>query len=147
VRALPAVPASPPASSPAVRAAMQGNRAADTKPELAIRRELHRRGRRFRKHYRLEAGERRCVVDIVFTRARLAVFIDGCRWHCCPEHAREPLTNADYWTAKFARNVARDQANNDALAAGGWHVLRIWEHEDPAEAADRVEAELARLQA
>jgi DNA mismatch endonuclease (patch repair protein) len=140
---LPRVPPAPAASSPAVRAVMQGVRGKDTKPELALRRELHRRGLRYRIHQRIEAGDRRCNVDIAFRPARLVVFVDGCRWHKCPIHHREPRTNADYWNAKLARNVARDRANDAALAAAGWHVVRVWEHEDPAEAADRVQAALA----
>ena len=122
---------------------MRGKTSADTKPELALRRELHRRGLRFRKQYRIDDMPRRCTVDVVFTRARLAVFVDGCRWHKCPEHFREPRANAEYWNAKFARNVARDKANDLALLSAGWHVLRVWEHESPVHAADRVEAALA----
>lgn len=123
---------------------MQGNRSEDTKPELRLRRELHRRGLRFRKHYRIDEVPRRCTVDVAFTRARLVVFVDGCRWHKCPDHFREPKTNAEYWNAKFARNVARDKDNDAALRSAGWAVLRVWEHEDPVAAADRVIAALGR---
>jgi DNA mismatch endonuclease (patch repair protein) len=123
---------------------MQGNRSADTRPEMLLRRELHRRGLRFRKQYRVEEVPRRCTVDIAFPRARIAVFVDGCRWHRCPEHSREPRTNAEYWNAKFARNVARDQDNDRALASAGWHVVRVWEHESPVDGADRVELALAQ---
>jgi len=118
---------------------MQGVRSNDTKPELALRRELHRRGRRYRVHATVEAGGRRCKPDIVFPGEQLAVFVDGCRWHCCPEHFRAPRVNAEYWNAKFARNVARDRLTDEALALAGWRVVRVWEHEDPRAAADRVE--------
>lgn len=139
---LPRVPTPPPASSPAARAVMRGVRGKDTRPELALRRELHRRGLRYRIHQRIEAGDRRCSVDIAFRPSKLVVFVDGCRWHKCPIHHREPRTNAEYWNAKLARNVARDRLNDAALAAAGWHVVRVWEHEDAAQAADRVEAAL-----
>jgi DNA mismatch endonuclease (patch repair protein) len=82
--------------------------------------------------------------DIVFTRARVAVFVDGCFWHRCPEHGLAPRSNADYWQTKFAKNVARDLRNNETLAGAGWRVVRVWEHEDPMAAADRVEQLLAR---
>jgi DNA mismatch endonuclease (patch repair protein) len=76
--------------------------------------------------------------DVVFTRARVAVFVDGCFWHCCPVHGTKPRKNVDYWKPKLARNVARDTAVNEALEAAGWKVVRGWEHEAPAEMADRV---------
>ena len=135
------LPTPPGPSTPGVRAVMQGNRATDTRPELAIRSELHRRGNRFRKTVAPVKGLR-CRADIVFARARVAVFIDGCFWHRCPEHGTSPRTNGDYWQIKLDRNVARDLRNNDALAASGWAVVRVWEHEDVADAADRIEAVL-----
>jgi DNA mismatch endonuclease (patch repair protein) len=69
----------------------------------------------------------------------VAVFVDGCFWHRCPLHATNPTANADYWRAKFQRNVTRDRTNTASLVAAGWTVVRIWEHEDPQEAADLVE--------
>ena len=78
--------------------------------------------------------------DIVFTRRRVAVFIDGCFWHGCPEHA--PRVNTHYWGPKLARNVERDQRVTATLRAAGWTVLRLWEHTPPQEAAARVEAAL-----
>jgi DNA mismatch endonuclease (patch repair protein) len=77
--------------------------------------------------------------DVVFTRARVAVFCDGCFWHGCPEHGTSPRTNADYWGPKLAGNGQRDQRNDVALRASGWEVIRVWEHEDADEAARRVE--------
>jgi DNA mismatch endonuclease (patch repair protein) len=123
---------------------MRGNRKTDTRPEIALRAELHRRGRRFRKNARPE-DDIRCRVDIVFRGARLAVFLDGCFWHGCPVHGNRPRTNASYWHPKIARNIERDRENDELLASRGWAVLRVWEHESPVEAANRVEAELMRL--
>jgi DNA mismatch endonuclease (patch repair protein) len=116
---------------------MQGNRSNDTSPEVALRRQLHRRGLRYRVHLRPES-DFRCVADVVFRKARVVVFIDGCYWHGCQVHGRTPRTNSHYWAAKIARNVARDRRNNKELAARGWLVMRIWEHEDPDAAAERI---------
>ena len=78
--------------------------------------------------------------DIVFTRVRVAVFVDGCFWHRCPEHGSSPKTNSGWWRQKLDTNVERDRATDTALAEAGWTVIRIWEHEDTCTAADRVEA-------
>ena len=110
-----------------------------TAPEMAIRRELHRRGLRYRVNMPLpQIGRTR--PDIVFTRARVAVFIDGCFWHRCPEHGTAPKTNPGWWRQKLDTNVERDRRTDTALAEAGWTVIRIWEHEDAIPAADRVEA-------
>ncbi len=114
---------------------------ADSAPEVALRRELHRRGLRFRKNLRGLAGR----PDIVFTRARLVVFCDGCFWHRCPLHATAPKNNGGWWQHKLQANVDRDQRQTDALLADGWTVLRIWEHDAAPVAADRVEAAYRRL--
>jgi DNA mismatch endonuclease (patch repair protein) len=124
---------------------MKGNRRADTKPELALRKELHRRGLRFRKDAPLRQAERLRRVDIVFPGARLAVFVDGCFWHGCPEHGNKPRANTPYWSAKLARNVARDAQVDAELESAGWAVIRVWEHEGVQEAAERVEIEYQRL--
>jgi DNA mismatch endonuclease, patch repair protein len=123
---------------------MQGNRGRDTKPETALRSSLHARGLRFRKNTRPDRAVK-CRADIVFARARLAVFVDGCFWHRCPQHGVSPRTNDQYWSAKLDRNVARDRANDQALGKAGWHVLRVWEHEDAAKAADQIEAKYRSL--
>lgn len=120
---------------------MRANRRRDTSPELALRRELHRRGMRYRVDYPPVPGLR-CRADVVFTRARLAIFVDGCFWHCCPIHATRPAANADWWLAKLEANVARDRRNDRELSAAGWSVLRCWEHETAAEVADRIFAAL-----
>jgi DNA mismatch endonuclease (patch repair protein) len=114
---------------------MRANRRTNTKPELALRRALHRRGYRYRKDFRLDLeGGKRVRPDIAFTARRVAVFVDGCFWHSCPEHGSRPAVNVWYWDPKLRRNAERDLAANAALAAAGWAVVRIWEHE-PIEAA------------
>lgn len=115
---------------------MQGNQRG-TRPEVAVRSALHRRGLRFRKNVRPERGLR-CEADIVFRRERVAVFVDGCFWHGCPRHGRVPRTNGDYWSAKLARNAARDDRNGRALKSAGWAVIRVWEHDAVDDVADRV---------
>lgn len=119
---------------------MRGNRGSDTRPEVALRSELHRRGLRFRKGVVPPGSGARCRADVVFISARVAVFVDGCFWHRCPDHGTRPRTNVGYWRAKLDRNVERDRANDAALAAARWRVVRVWEHEDPAEAAARIAA-------
>ena len=119
----------PPASSDAVRRSMLGNRRVDTKPEVQLRSLLHRAGLRFRKDRLIRLGARRVRPDVVFGRQRVAVFMDGCFWHRCPEHGTMPSTNHAYWLAKFQTNIARDERNNAALMDEGWRVIRIWEHE------------------
>lgn len=129
-------------TSPDVSARMRRNPRRDTAPEIALRSELHRRGLRFRKDLPLRVPERVVRPDVAFTRAHLAVFVDGCFWHACPVHGNQPRANTDYWRPKLARNVARDRAVDGALEAAGWRVLRAWEHEPPARVADRVQAAL-----
>lgn len=129
------------ASSLGRRRNMQANRRRDTVPELAVRRLLHARGYRYRVDFALLPGLRRSA-DIVFTRSRVSIFIDGCFWHGCPNHGRSSFAhNVDYWPAKIAGNMARDADTNSRLTAAGWTVLRFWEHE-PAESvvAQIVEA-------
>ena len=113
----------------------------DTQPELALRSELHRRGFRFRVD-RAPVPGLRSRADIVFGPARVAVYVDGCFWHSCPEHGTRPKANADWWERKLARNRERDRETDRALREHGWEVVRIWEHEKVLEAADRVEAAL-----
>ena len=123
-----------------VSARMRRNPRRDTMPEIALRRALHARGMRFRKDLPIRTPQRLVRPDIVFTRARVAVFVDGCFWHCCPEHGNTPRANTGYWQPKLARNVARDRAVDAALAAAGWLVVRAWEHEQPEAVAVSVEA-------
>ena len=135
----------PKPTSPEVSLRMRRNPRRDTRPEIALRSELHRRGLRFRKDLPLRVTGRVVRPDVVFTRPRLAVFVDGCFWHACPLHGNEPRANTDYWQPKLARNVARDRAVDDALQASGWRVLRAWEHESVQAVADRVAETLVLL--
>jgi DNA mismatch endonuclease (patch repair protein) len=123
---------------------MKGNRKVGSKPETQLRSVLHRLGYRFRKNFAINADELRVKPDVVFTKKRLAVFVDGCFWHRCPIHGTEPRVNQGYWGPKLARNVARDQRVNAALTSDGWTVIRIWEHEAVDEAAERIEALLVQ---
>ncbi|HZO06217.1 MAG TPA: very short patch repair endonuclease [Solirubrobacterales bacterium] len=125
---------------------MKGNRKRDTRPELALRSALHRLGLRYRVDTR-PLRELRCKADVVFRRQRVAVFVDGCFWHSCPEHGTSPKTNSSYWSAKIARNVERDRRNDAELNAAGWTVIRVWEHEDPAARAREIAAMLAATDA
>jgi DNA mismatch endonuclease (patch repair protein) len=108
---------------------MRAIKRTDTKPELALRSALHRAGYRFRKDHRLDldAGAR-VRPDIAFTARRVAVFVEGCFWHACPEHGRNPAVNEWYWAPKLRRTIERDRAADAALTAAGWRVVRIWEH-------------------
>lgn len=128
----------PRATSVDVRASMQGNRSRDTKPELALRSRLHALGLRYRVSARPMPDVRR-TADIVFTRARVAVFVDGCYWHGCPDHHRPAVQNSDFWTQKIEGNRQRDSDINQLLTLAGWEVVRVWEHEDPGDAAQRIE--------
>ena len=132
------------ASSEHARLTMRANRSRDTKPEMLVRRELHRRGRRFRVAYRPLPEDRRRTVDIAFTKLKIAVHIDGCFWHGCEEHFIAPKTNPEYWQQKIAGNRARDLDTDRRLEAQGWTVLRFWEHQDPAEVVATIEEELCR---
>lgn len=123
---------------------MQSNRRRDTRPELRLRRLLHAAGYRYRIDFAPLTDYRRLRADIVFTKQRVAVFVDGCFWHGCPQHATIPVANRDYWAPKLQRNRERDAETTARLQSLGWHVIRIWEHEDPAEAAAKVEAEVDR---
>ncbi len=109
----------------------------DTFAELRLRRCLHAMGLRYRVDQAVLKRPRR-TADLVFTRARVAVFVDGCFWHGCPEHASWPKSNADFWRDKIETNRRRDKDTDDRLEAEGWAVVRIWEHEDPHEAANRI---------
>jgi DNA mismatch endonuclease, patch repair protein len=118
---------------------MQGNRKRDTRPELAIRRAAHQLGLRYRVSAR-PLPHLNATADLVFPRARVAVFVDGCYWHGCPEHYTPSRTNPSYWGPKIARNQERDSRVTAELSSEGWTVLRFWEH-DPADvAANRIAA-------
>ncbi|WP_103561610.1 very short patch repair endonuclease [Actinomadura rubteroloni] len=127
---------------------MRANRRSDTKPEIALRRALHAQGYRYRKDFRLDLAEGvRVRPDIVFTARKVAIFVDGCFWHVCPEHGRQPTSNEWYWTPKLRRNVERDRAADEALQAAGWRVVRLWEHVPLSDAVETVADVLVRAAA
>jgi DNA mismatch endonuclease (patch repair protein) len=135
------------ASTPAVRDRMQRQRTRDTAPELAVRRLLHSAGLR----YRIDVAplpELRRRADIVFVRARVAVFVDGCFWHGCPLHgSRTTTANTEYWREKVLRNRSRDAETDSQLAAAGWVSFRAWEHQDPVAVASEVAEIVCRRRA
>jgi DNA mismatch endonuclease (patch repair protein) len=114
----------------------QGRR--DTKPEMDLRRALWRKGLRYRVDGSPLKGMRRRA-DVVFGPAKVAVYVDGCFWHSCPEHATIPKNNRDWWIDKLEANVRRDRDTDRQLEKAGWLVIRVWEHDDASEAARRVE--------
>jgi len=124
-------------SSVVVRDRFRRQKTRDTAPELALRREVHAQGLRYRVDVAPLPGLRRSA-DLVFPRARIAVFVDGCFWHSCPRHATAPKANAQWWQHKLERTVQRDRETDRALTSAGWAVVRVWEHEAPDQAAQRV---------
>lgn len=119
----------PEATSPAASRVMRGNRSRDTGPEHALRSLLFRQGLRYRIHLPIDTELRRVRPDVVFPRQRIAVFVDGCFWHGCPDHGTTPRANGSYWHAKLARNRDRDAMTTAALRRAGWTVVRVWEHD------------------
>lgn len=128
----------PEASSPLIRERMRTTKRRDTKPERVLRSELHRRGLRFLVDRTVDGTRRRA--DIVFRGPRIAVYVDGCYWHNCPTHGTTPKSNRKWWEEKFEVNRLRDADNDARLTQAGWRVLRFWEHDDPAAAAEKVAA-------
>ncbi len=120
-----------------IRRRMERQARRDTAPELAVRRALHAMGLRYRVDLSPLPGLR-SRADIVFTRQRVAAFVDGCFWHGCPDHGTLPKHNAAWWAEKIEANRRRDRRVDDTLRAAGWVVVRIWEHEDPVAAAERI---------
>ncbi len=127
-------PAASWAATSAVRSSMQGNRSKDTTPERRLRSILHKLGLRYRINTRPLTGVRR-TADIVFSSVKIAVFVDGCYWHGCPQHYRPSRANQEFWQTKIAGNKARDLETSKLLSDAGWTSIRVWEHEDPALAA------------
>lgn len=128
----------PAATDDATRLRMERQARRDTGPERALRSELHRRGLRYR--VQVSLVDRRRKHDIVFTRAKVVVEVRGCFWHGCPDHGTLPKANRDWWAEKIEANRRRDEDTDERLAAAGWTVIVVWEHDDPVAAADRVEA-------
>lgn len=125
-------------SSDEARRRMEATGRRDTAAEMALRSVLHRRGLRFRVDQAPIRGVRRRA-DIVFRKARVAVYVDGCFWHCCPVHGTWPKANAEWWREKLETNRRRDADTDRKLRDVGWIPVRVWEHEDPRQAADRIE--------
>ncbi|MEU2855110.1 very short patch repair endonuclease [Streptomyces syringium] len=118
---------------------MTANKGKDTKPELTLRTALHRRGLRYRVGIR-PLPELRRTADIVFPKAKVAVFVDGCFWHGCPDHYRPAKNSGEMWNQKIKDNRDRDTSTTLALKDQGWAVLRFWEHDDLELAAEKVRA-------
>ncbi|WP_235624328.1 very short patch repair endonuclease [Mycolicibacterium goodii] len=123
---------------------MSAIRRRDTKPEIQLRSMLHRKGFRFRKDHAIRVDGHLVRPDIAFTRQRVAIFIDGCFWHSCPQHGRKPSVNQDYWTPKLQGNTKRDIEQTKALEFAGWTVLRFWEHEDLVAVINSISDALAK---
>lgn len=128
----------PAASSEARRRVLCRTGRRDTKPEIALRRELHRRGLRFLVDATPDGTSRRRRADIVLRGARIAVLVHGCFWHGCPEHYHAPKANAAWWQRKLESVLLRDADTLDRLADAGWLPFVVWEHEDMAEVADTL---------
>ena len=113
----------------------------DTACEMRLRKELFGLGLRYRVDFAPIAGMRQRA-DVVFGKAKIAVFVDGCFWHMCPLHASSPKANSAWWREKLEANVARDERNRSALIAAGWRVIRVWEHELRNDGAIRIAKEI-----
>ena len=136
----------PEPSSCAATATMRANRRRDTSPELRLRSALHASGMRFRVDLPIETEVRKVRPDIVFTNKYVAVFVDGCFWHGCPEHGRLPQANASYWGLKLRKNIERDKEDSSLLTCAGWKVVRVWEHDPIPDAVTKIKASLANSQ-
>jgi DNA mismatch endonuclease (patch repair protein) len=117
---------------------LRRQRQRDTEPEMALRRAAHRLGLRYRVDAALPLTGVRRRADMLFPGARVAAFLDGCAWHGCPLHRMRPRNNAQWWTDKLDGNIRRDRDTDRRLQEAGWVPFRVWEHEDPVEAAARL---------
>jgi len=120
---------------------MRAAKSRDTEAEMKVRRLLHKMGYRYRVDYVVSKKPRR-KADIAFTRAKVAVFIDGCFWHGCPKHGTSAKENAKFWRDKIRTNKARDLDTNKRLKKDGWLVIRAWEHEDPEKVSSKIAAKV-----
>jgi len=136
----------PQSSSPDASRRMANVRQKGTDAEVALRKEMHRIGLRYRVDYEVLRQPRR-VADVAFPGRKVAVFVDGCFWHGCPEHATWPKQNANFWREKIEANRRRCADTNHRLRSLGWTVLRFWSHESPAEAARAVARVVAEADA
>ena len=96
----------------------------DTEPELILRKALWANGLRYRLKNKLPGRP-----DIFFPARKIAIFIDGCFWHGCPDHCQIPKTNQPFWESKLSKNKSRDKEVSRVLENGGWCVIRLWEHD------------------
>ena len=135
----------PKPTSKAVTNVMRANKRVDTKPEVAIRSQLHRIGLRFRKDFFIKVNGKSCRPDIVFRKAKLAIFVDGCFWRLSTKHGYIPISNTHYWEPKLKRNRYKDRADTKLLKESGWHVLRLWEHVPMQEAVDIIAKKVSTL--
>jgi DNA mismatch endonuclease (patch repair protein) len=140
----PGDPDYPDPSTASATAIMRANGPTETGPERRVRSALHHAGLRFRKNQVIHVDGIRTRPDVVFRSASVAVFVDGCFWHLCPEHSSQPKANSAYWAPKLYRNVDRDRRIDEALTEAGWTVVRVWEHEPVASAVTRILATLER---
>lgn len=134
----PSHPDYPKPTSTATVSVMKANKRANTQPEVLIRKYLHGAGFRFRKDYNIKVGKKNLRPDIVFTKLKIAVFIDGCFWHSCPSHGHIPKSNIHYWEPKLKKNIQRDKDTDKALKDAGWKIVRIWEHVPVREASKQI---------
>lgn len=131
------VPRDRPSTDAITSKRMSRQKRKDTAPEVLLRRELRARGVGYRINMAIPGLPRRSC-DIMFKTAHIAVFVDGCFWHGCPAHGTLPMNNGSWWAEKLSKNVERDRDTNRHLSMLGWQVIRVWEHEDMASAADRI---------
>ena len=131
----------PPASSESVRKRFSAQKRTGTAPEMHLRRALFRAGYRYRVDYPVPGLPRR-KIDIAFPRQRIAIFVDGCFWHLCPQHSVPSKTNSAWWRDKLQENARRDHATNSALTTDGWRVIRVWEHQELEHALGLIRLEL-----
>ena len=127
----------PSPSSEAAYKRMKAAKPRDTAPEKALRSALHKKGLRFRIDVK-PIKELNRKADIVFRPTRVAVFVDGCFWHGCPIHGTQAKANAEFWSRKITQNQERDKDTTRQLKATGWRVIRVWEHEDPEKASQKI---------
>lgn len=133
-------------SSPETSRRMAKVRQTGTDAEVALRREMYRLGLRYRVDYEVLRKPRR-VADVAFPGRRIAIFVDGCFWHGCPEHATWPKRNAEFWRQKIEANRQRDEDTSERLRSAGWTVLRFWSHESPTDAAKAIARVVATIDA
>ncbi|MCY7858140.1 very short patch repair endonuclease [Bacillus haynesii] len=125
-------------------ATMRAVKSKGSKIELMVRKELWKRGLRFRVNTKTLFGK----PDISIKKLKLVIFIDSCFWHGCPYHARMPKSNVDFWRNKIERNIERDKEVTNHYKKRGWSIIRVWEHslkDDFKGTVDRIHKEIVKL--